>query len=218
MSQGGGSANDSSVDNVCPVLILASASPTRKALLAGAALDFAVEPAKVDERAIEAQSLLKNSAPDVLAMSLATAKALDVGGRFHEAIIIGADQVLALDGVLFHKPTNRAEAADQLDRLAGKTHQLYSAAVLTRGREVLWSTVESARLTMRDFDAAERDAVLDHEGDAALGSVGAYRLEGASVRLFAAIEGDYFTILGLPLLALLGGLRQVCPELMERFT
>jgi len=143
---------------------------------------------------------------------LAERKALAVSRKRPEDLIIGADQTLSLGTFPFHKPSDLIEARAQLDRLRGKTHRLHSAVALVRGGDLLWRTVETADLTMRAFLDEERDAVLAEEGEAVLGSVGAYRLEGPSIRLFEKVEGDYFTILGLPLLALLGALRTHLPE------
>ncbi|CAN7296853.1 Maf family protein [Devosia sp. LjRoot16] len=197
------------------MLILASKSPTRKALLAGARLRFETSPAPIDERALEADVLGKGGAAPQVARRLAEAKALAVSGS-RPGIVIGADQVLALDGELLHKPESLAAAAAQLDRLAGRTHHLHAGLALAANGSLLWSSTETAALTMRRFDAAERDLVLALEGVDVLGSVGAYRLEGASIRLFERIEGDYFTILGLPLLPLLQALRQHAPETLSQ--
>lgn len=195
------------------MLILASNSATRKALLAGAGLRFETSPAQIDERALEAELLGK--AAEAVARRLAEAKALDVSWRRPGATVIGGDQVLAFAGELLHKPADLAAARAQLDRLRGKLHHLHSGVALARDGELLWSEAHSARLLMREFSDAERDEVLALEGDAVLGSVGAYRLEGPSVRLFAAIEGDYFTILGLPLLPLLTALRLHAPTTLS---
>lgn len=119
-------------------------------------------------------------------------------------------------GNILHKPESMAAARKQLDGLRGRAHHLHSGVALVREGEVLWSEVMTATLTMRSFSTAERDTVLGLEGDAVLGSVGAYRLEGPSIRLFERIEGDYFTILGLPLLPLLGALRQHAPETLSQ--
>jgi septum formation protein len=196
------------------MLILASNSATRKALLAGAGLRFEASPAQIDERALEAELLGK--APEAIARTLAEAKALDVSRRNHGATIIGGDQVLAFGGELLHKPADFAAARSQLDRLRGKLHHLHCGVALARDGALLWSETHSARLLMRDFTDTERDDVLALEGEAVLGSVGAYRLEGPSVRLFAAIEGDYFTILGLPLLPLLTALRLHAPKTLSQ--
>ena len=192
------------------MLILASNSAARKSLLAGAGLRFETSPAQIDERAIEVRLLGKP--PEAIARELAEAKALDVSRLRPGDTVVGGDQVLAFAGELLHKPADLDEARAQLDRLKGKLHHLHSGVALARDGQLLWSQTHSARLLMRDFPDAERDEVLALEGEAALGSVGAYRLEGPSVRLFAAIEGDYFTILGLPLLPLLTALRLYAPE------
>lgn len=197
-----------------PMLILASTSAARKALLAGAAVRFEASPAQIDERALEAELLGK--APEAVARSLAEAKALDVSRRHPGAVVAGGDQVLAFEGQLLHKPADFAAARAQLDRLRGKLHHLHSGVALARDGELLWSETHSAGLLMRDFSDAERDDILALEGEAVLASVGAYRLEGPSVRLFAAIEGDYFTILGLPLLPLLTAIRLYAPDALNR--
>jgi septum formation protein len=197
------------------MLILASQSATRKSLLAGAGLAFETRVAGVDERAIEAELLAAGTDPAGVAAGLAIAKAEAVAKGSPGDVVIGADQVLALSGRLFHKPQNLAEAGAQLDLLRGRTHHLHAAVALAGGNGLLWSTVETARLTMRSFSPAERDAVLRREGEALLAAVGAYRLEGASIRLFERIEGDYFTILGLPLLPLLAALRRHAPDLLD---
>lgn len=221
------------------MLILASQSAARKALLAGAGLRFETSPARIDERGLEAEVLGKGGDAVAVALALAEAKALSLATNRAGAVVIGADQVLAvprgqpladaplpasptrgevkreLGAEILHKPQDVADAARQLDRLRGRTHQLHSGVALARDGVVLWSAVETATLTMREFSEAERDQILALEGAAVLGSVGAYRLEGPSVRLFEHIEGDYFTILGLPLLPLLAALRLRAPHLME---
>jgi septum formation protein len=196
------------------MLILASNSPARQALLTGAALRFETSPAQIDERALEAGLLGKP--PEAVARQLAEAKALDVSRRRPGDVVVGGDQMLAFEGELLHKPDDLDAARRQLDRLRGRLHHLHCGVALAREGELLWSETHSARLLMREFSDAERDAVLALEGEAALRSVGAYRLEGPSVRLFAAIEGDYFTILGLPLLPLLTALRLHAPETLSQ--
>lgn len=200
------------------MLILASTSPTRRGLLAGAGLRFAACPAPIDERAIEADLLGKGADARTIAAELAQAKALAVAAIRPGATVIGADQVLVFESKLLHKPADRAAAADQVAKLRGRMHLLVAGVAIARADEVLWSHVEAAKLTMRHFSDAERDRILDLEGDQILSSVGAYRLEGPSIQLFQQIEGDYFTILGLPLLPLLAALRHHAPELVEGFT
>jgi len=196
------------------MLVLASQSPARNALLRATGLRFEASPAPIDERALEAELLGKS--PAAVAQRLAEAKALVVARSRPGASVVGADQVLALDGELLHKPADMSAARQQLERLKGRTHQLHCGVALARDGELLWSDVYGARLTMRDFTPAERDDVLALEGEAALASVGAYRLEGPSVRLFERVEGDYFTILGLPLLPLLAALRLHVPQLFSQ--
>lgn len=198
------------------MLILASKSAARKALLAGAGLRFEACPAQIDERALEAEALGKGAGGGDVAADLAAAKAHALSESAPGAVVIGADQTLDLAGMLLHKPDGRAAAEEQLRLLAGKSHELHAGVALARDGRLLWSHVESARLTMRTTSEAERQAVLDLEGEAALGSVGAYRLEGPSIRLFERIDGDYFTILGLPLLPLLAALRQYAPETLAQ--
>ncbi|MGV3490738.1 MAG: Maf family protein [Devosia sp.] len=201
------------------MLILASQSAARKSLLAGAGLRFETSPAQIDERAVEADVLGKGAGPVEVSRKLAEAKALAVSANRAGAVVVGADQVLAVSGQagdrIFHKAASMVAAAAQLNELKGRTHQLHSGVALVRDGTVLWSAVETASLTMRHISDAERDRVLAQEGEAVLGSVGAYRLEGPSVKLFERIEGDYFTILGLPLLPLLAALRLHAPALME---
>ncbi|WP_423065708.1 Maf family protein [Devosia sp. CN2-171] len=206
------------------MLILASKSAARNALLAGVGLRFEASPAEIDERAVEAEVLGKGGDAVAVARRLAEAKALTVSATRPEGVVIGADQVLAeadgprpeLAASILHKPVDLREAARQLDRLRGRTHHLHSGVALARNGTVLWSVVETARLTMRDFSPSERDEILALEGEAVLGSVGGYRLEGPSIRLFERVEGDYFTILGLPLLPLLGALRLHAPDVFGK--
>lgn len=198
------------------MLILASKSAARKALLAGAGLVFSAEPSAVDEREIEARAEAGGAGGRDIALLLAGAKARDVSTRHPGALVIGADQTLALGSELFHKPEDMAGVAAQLDRLRGKTHRLHAGIALARDGETLWSALETAELTMREFSREERDDVLALEGGAVLNSVGGYRLEGPSIRLFETVTGDYFTILGLPLLQLLAALRVIAPQLLTR--
>ncbi|MEX1180364.1 MAG: Maf family protein [Cucumibacter sp.] len=194
------------------MLILASESRTRQALLRQAGLDFEIESAAIDERKVETQIKSDGGKAEDVALGLAAAKAHAVSDQHPSAWVIGADQTLALGEEILHKPTDLAGASRQLDRLAGRTHLLHSAVALAQNGEIVWSKLVNARLTMRKFTPAERTKVLELEGKAALSSVGGYRLEGPSVRLFEKIEGDYFAILGLPLLELLSALRHHAPE------
>lgn len=188
-----------------PPLILASQSRARQAVLAGAGLAFEALPAELDERSIEAESGL--TAPGEVAECLARAKASVVSVVHPGHYVIGADQTLALGMRRFSKPADRTAAADQIAMLAGKTHELHAAVAVIRDGQVLFSHVSVARMTMRPLSEPAIDAYLAEAGNAVLGSVGAYQLEGLGVHLFERIEGDYFTILGMPLLPLLAFLR-----------
>jgi septum formation protein len=188
-------------------LVLASASPFRKALLENAGLSFDVEPARIDERAVEEP--LGDLAAEDVASILAEAKAQDVSGRMPGAIVIGSDQTLSLGGKLYHKPATMDEARRRLLELSGRTHALNSAVVLAKDGETIWRHVSIARLTMRQLDPGFVGRHLSNVGDRALSSVGAYQFEGEGIQLFERIEGDYFTIIGLPLLPLLAQLREL---------
>jgi septum formation protein len=186
-------------------LILASQSRARQALLANAGIAFEAIPADIDERAIQRASGL--SAPGEIASMLAGEKALWVSSRQPDRIVVGADQTLALGKRLFSKPAGRAQAAEQLQSLAGNSHELHSAVAVARDGKIVFETVAVARMTMRPLREAEIEAYLDEAGEAVTTSVGAYQLEGLGIHLFERIEGDHFTILGLPLLPLLAFLR-----------
>jgi septum formation protein len=186
-------------------LILASQSPARQALLANAGIAFEAIPAEIDERAIQLASGL--SSPGEIATLLAREKAVAVSLRHPGQFVVGADQTLALGERLFSKPAGRAQAAGQLQALAGRTHELHSAVAVARDGATLFADVSLARMTMRPLDDAAISAYLDAAGEAVTTSVGAYQLEGIGIHLFERIEGDHFTILGLPLLALLKFLR-----------
>jgi septum formation protein len=186
-------------------LVLASQSRARQALLANAGIAFEAIPADIDERAIQQASRL--SAPADIALLLARRKALSVSSGQPGKLVAGADQILALGMRLFSKPANRAQAAEQLRALAGASHELHSAVAVARDGEILFEAATIARMTMRQLGAAEIEAYLDQAGEAVTTSVGAYQLEGLGVHLFERIEGDHFTILGLPLLQLLAFLR-----------
>jgi septum formation protein len=187
-------------------LILASQSRARQALLTNAGISFEAVTAEIDERAVQQASGL--SAPGEIASLLARAKALSVSARQPGQFVIGADQTLALGERLFSKPAGRAQAAEQLRALAGRSHELHSAVAVARDGQILFEAAAVARMTMRRLGEAEIDVYLDEAGDAVTSSVGAYQLEGLGVHLFERIEGDHFTILGLPLLPLLAFLRR----------
>lgn len=187
-------------------LILASRSAARRALLAQAGVVFAAEDAGVDEDAVKAVS--SHLTPAELAVELASAKALAVSRRDPEAWILGADQTLEFDGGLISKAASTEEARARLLALRGASHGLHSGLALARDGAVVWSGVETAVMHMRDFSDAFLDAYLAAEGEVLLTVVGAYRLEGLGAQLFEAVEGDYFTVLGLPLWPLLRELRR----------
>jgi septum formation protein len=186
-------------------LILASQSRARQALLTNAGISFEAVTAEIDERAVQQASGL--SAPGEIASLLAREKALSVSVRQPGKFVIGADQTLALGERLFSKPAGRAQAAAQLRALAGRSHELHSAVAVARDGKILFEAAAIAGMTMRRLGEAEIDVYLDEAGDAVTSSVGAYQLEGLGVHLFERIEGDHFTILGLPLLPLLAFLR-----------
>jgi septum formation protein len=187
-------------------LVLASKSDVRGKMLAAAGLRFEIRPAQIDERALEAKAGAVDAA--AVARFLARAKADAVAGTLPGRLVLGADQTLARGNRRFSKPADRAAAAEQLRSLRGRTHELHSALALVRDGAVLFDCVDSARLTMRNFSDRFLDDYLDMAGAAALASVGGYQLEGIGIHLFERVEGDYFTVLGLPLLPLLDFLRQ----------
>ena len=186
-------------------LLLASRSASRQMLLRDAGIPFEAVPADIDEREIERGARLKK--PGEIAELLATLKALHVTNHFHLRWILGADQTLSLGDKIFSKPAGRAEAFKQLKQLAGKTHELHSALAMVRHEDVVWRSVTVARLKMRALSDEQIEKYLDEAGDKVTSSVGAYQLEGLGVHLFEKIDGDHFTILGLPLLPLLDFLR-----------
>ena len=187
-------------------LILASQSRARQMLLANAGIQFDAVPADIDERAVQKDSGL--SAPGQIADLLAREKARFVSSKNPGRTVVGADQTLALGQRLFSKPSGRAQAAEQLRVLAGNSHELHSAVAVARDGKILFADVSIAKMTMRQLGESEIDAYLDQAGAAVTTSVGAYQLEGLGVHLFERIEGDHFTILGLPLLPLLAFLRR----------
>jgi septum formation protein len=186
-------------------LILASQSRARQALLANAGIEFEAVAAGIDERAVQQASSL--SAPGDIAALLARQKAVSVSMRRPGNFVVGADQTLALGTRLFTKPDRRAQATEQLRTLAGRSHQLHSAVAVARDGKILFESADTARMTMRRLGEAEIEAYLNEAGTAVTTSVGAYQLEGLGVHLFERVEGDHFTILGLPLLPLLAFLR-----------
>jgi septum formation protein len=190
-------------------IVLASGSRARRAMLEAAGVVFRVVRPDVDEEAIRLQCQREGmtNGPKVVAQALARAKAEEVSRREPDALTIGADQVLALGAEIFTKPVDVSAARDSLERLAGRRHLLHSAVSLAVGGHERWGHVDTARLDMRIVSKAFLDDYLARAGERVLGSVGAYELEGLGVQLFERIEGDYFTILGMPLLALLGELR-----------
>lgn len=188
-------------------LVLASSSPFRRQLMENAGLRFLAEAAHIDERALEAELL--SASPGETAAQLAVAKAMDVSSRHPGALVIGSDQTMSLGERQYHKPRDRAEARAHIESLSGKTHQLNSAVAVVRDGVCLWQHVAVARMTVRNLSAGFIDDYLERAGASVLSSVGAYQLEGLGVQLFEAIEGDYFTILGLPLLPLLQILREL---------
>ena len=190
-------------------LILASQSPFRRMLMENAGLVFETQAARIDERAVEAALAVANPTPQTVARMLAVEKAREVSARNPDALVIGSDQTLSLDGRVFHKPADMAEAKSHLASMSGRTHSLNCGIALVRNGETLWSDVCIAHLTMRSLSEGFIDRHLARVGERVLASVGAYQLEGEGVQLFERIDGDYFTILGLPLLALLAKLRDL---------
>lgn len=186
-----------------PPLILASTSTARRAVLAAAGLRFETASPGVDEDTAKTALLARGADAQGIAEALAEAKALSVSRARPDALVIGADQTLACEGRLFDKPRDAAEARGHLEALRGRTHALFSAVCVAEGGAVQWRRVETARLAMRGFDDAFLDRYLARAGDSVTTSVGAYRLEGLGAHLFERVEGDHFTVLGLPLFGLL---------------
>ena len=188
-------------------VILASKSAARRAVLDGAGVAYEATVAGVDEDAVKASLLAEGAGPRYVADALAELKAIRVS-RSRPGLVIGSDQTLDLDGQLYDKAEDVAAARARLQLLRGKTHKLHSAVVVAKDGAPIWREVVTASLTMRDFSDAFLEDYLATEGEAALGSVGCYRLEGPGAQLFSKIEGDYFAILGLPLMGLLDLLRR----------
>ena len=189
-------------------LILASASPSRRQLLAGAGLSFEIELSGVDEDEVKHSLIGEQAGPQDIATTLAEMKAVRVSRRHRAAMVIGADSTLACNGRLFDKPATLEDARHQLLALGGRVHELCSSVVVARDGVRLWHWSERAHLTMRPFTEAFLDAYLARAGQAVCASVGAYQLEGLGAHLFSKVEGDYFTVLGLPLLPLLSFLAE----------
>ncbi|WP_298725089.1 Maf family protein [uncultured Ferrovibrio sp.] len=189
-------------------IILASASASRAALLRSAGLEFDVQPARVDEEEIKLALRAEGATPQRAAEALAELKAHRVSPKTGEDFVIAADQMLVCEDRWYDKPRDIGEAREHLLSLRGKNHDLISAVVLARGGSIIWRHVDIATLTMRNFSEDFLDAYLAQAGEAVLHSVGCYQLEGLGVQLFSRIRGDFFTILGLPLLPLLDILRE----------
>lgn len=189
-------------------LVLASKSPARATMLRAAGLNFILDPARIDEAAIRDSLRAEGASARDAAEALAEAKAMQAGRRAAPFdLILGADQMLECEGRWFEKPSDRDAAYEQLAALRGRRHSLHSAAVLVRGGQTIWRAIDAAHLWMRMASDDFLQDYLAQEGAEAIQTVGAYKLEGRGTQLFSCIEGDYFTILGLPLLPLLQALR-----------
>lgn len=191
-------------------VVLASGSRIRRHLLQSAGISFTVAPADLDESAIRQnlEGQANGAQPDDVALALAIAKAKLISQTHSDALVVGCDQTLAFEGRIFEKSKDLASARATLLGFRGKTHRLYSAVALVDGGDVSWSTVDHADLTMRNFSETFIADYLARLGPGALESLGGYQLEGSGIQLFEQIDGDYFTVLGLPLLALINALRE----------
>jgi septum formation protein len=188
-------------------VVLASTSASRAAVLTGAGVTFEACSPGVDEDAAKAALLADGAGPREVADALAELKAVRVSTR-SEGLVIGADQTLDLDGTLFDKPASLAEARERLKALRGRMHRLHAGVVVAQGGEPIWREVQTSTLWMRPFSDAFLEDYLAREGEEVMRAVGCYRLEGPGAQLFSRIQGDYFAILGLPLLGLLDLLRR----------
>jgi len=185
------------------LVILASKSAARRKMLSDAGVDFSVHAATVDENAQKAALLRGGRGGSHIADALACSKAVSVSKEFPDAFVIGSDQILDFEGIIFSKPTTIGEARTQITALRGRKHSLFSAAVVAIGGQPVWRYVGQTDLWMRQFSDRFLEGYLASEGDALLQTVGCYRLESGGVRLFSRIKGDYFTVLGMPLVELL---------------
>ena len=190
-------------------IVLASKSKTRSDLLKNAGVDFICIASNIDERSVEEPLVSNGIAPDEIALALAEAKALSIGNQNCDELILGCDQTLGLGKNRFHKPENMIDAKHQLLDLSGKTHQLNSAIVIVQNQIVVWRHVSIARMQMRILSDEFIDSYIEQAGSQIIDSVGGYQLENTGAQLFEEIQGDYFTVLGLPLLPLLGQLRKM---------
>ena len=189
-------------------VVLASASASRSALLANAGVVFTVDPAYADEAAVKDGMKAEGATAADVAQALAELKATRQSQQHSGALVVGADQMLECDGDWFDKPADRGAARAQLEALSGRTHTLHSVVCVARDGVIIWHHRETARLTMRPLSDAFVSAYLADQEAAAVASVGAYQLEGKGAQMFSEIRGDYFSILGLPLLPLLAFLRE----------
>ncbi len=189
-------------------LVLASKSAPRRALLEAAGIPLVIDPADIDERAAEAASQKEAATPEGAALLLARVKAFETANRNPGKLVLGADQTLALGNERFSKPKSRNAAREQLKKFSGKTHALHSGIAVVQDNKALFETVSSAHLTMHKLTDAFLDGYLDAAGERVMQSVGAYQLESIGVNLFEKIEGDHFTILGMPLMPLLAYFRK----------